>query len=75
MDALTQLLVILSILSGFFLTLTLLCTLLERLPAYALTRPRRGRTPRTQRGVRTTRPRRRREVPDDLAALTPHIAQ
>ncbi len=74
MDALTQLLVILSVLSGLFLTLTLLCTLLERLPAYAVTRPRRGRTQRTHRRVRTTRPRRRREVPDDLAASTGPIA-
>ena len=70
MDALTQLLVILFVLSGLFLTLTLLCTLLERLPAYAVTRPRRGRTQRTQRRARTTRPRRRREVTDDLAALS-----
>jgi hypothetical protein len=74
-DALTQLLVILSVLSGLFLTLTLLCTLLARLPAYAVARPRRGRPQRTQRRVRTNRPRRRREVPDDLAALAAHIAQ
>lgn len=74
MDALTQLLVILSVLSGLFLTLTLICSLIERLPAYAVTRPRRGRIQRTHRRVRTTRPRRRREVPQDLAQLSASTA-
>lgn len=69
MDAFIDLLAILSFLSSFYLGLSLVCALIERLPAYAATRPRRGRNQRTQRRVRTTRPRRRRESPDDLAAL------
>lgn len=75
MDALTNLLAILSVLSGVFLTLSLLCTLLERLPVYAVARPRSGRTERTQRRVRTTRPRRRHGTAGDLAALPARIAR
>ena len=74
MDALTNLLAILSVLSGLYLTLALICALIERLPAYAVARPRRGRTQRTQRRVRTPRPRRRRGTADDLADLATRIA-
>jgi hypothetical protein len=75
MDALTNLLAILSVLSGLYLTLALICMLIERLPAYAVARPRRGRVQRTQRRMRTPRPRRRRGTADDLAALPEGIAR
>jgi hypothetical protein len=73
-DAITQLLAILSVLCGLYLTLSLLCSLIERLPAYATARPRRGRTQRTQRRVKTSRPRRRRAIPEDLDPLPARLA-
>lgn len=69
MGALTDLLAILSVLSGRYLTLALLCALIERPPVYAVARTRRGRLQRVQRRAHTSRPRRRRGARDDLAAL------
>lgn len=74
MDALAQLLAILSLVCGLYLGLGLLCTLIERLLPDSRGRVRRGRTQRTQRRARTTRPRRRRELPGDLAALPERLA-
>lgn len=75
MDALAQLLTILSVLSGLYLGLAYLCALIERLPLYARGRVHRSRTQRTQRRVRTTRPRRRRESLGELAHLPRPLAR
>lgn len=70
MDVLNDLFAILSVLSAIYLALDLVCTLIEQLPAYSGARPRRGRTQRTHRRVRTTRPRRRRDAEKDQAAFS-----
>jgi hypothetical protein len=67
-DAITQLLMILSVLSGGCLILVLVTDLIERLSAYGIARPRRGRMQRSPRRGRTNRPRRRRQDPDAVAA-------
>lgn len=70
MDAALQMLLILSVLSGGYLILVLLTDLIERLPAYGIARPRRGRMQRSPRRGRTKRPRRRRQDPDAVAAVS-----
>jgi hypothetical protein len=69
-DAVVQLLSILSVLSGGYLILALLTNLIERLPAYGVARPRRGRMQRSPRRSRTTRPRRRKQDPDAVATVS-----
>ena len=70
MEITLNLFVILLFLSAFYLVLGLACALIERVAALGAARVRRARTQtgRTQRRIRTVRPRRRRDAADDLAA-------
>ena len=69
MDAVTNLFLLMLVLSGIFLALGLACTVIERWPALLGQRPRRApqRVRSSPRRVRTTRPRRAPGVPSDLA--------
>lgn len=70
MDAVLQLLMTLSVLSGGYLILVLITDLIERLSAYGIARPRRGRMQRSPRRGRTNRPRRPRQDPDVVATVS-----
>ena len=70
MDALLDLLAILSVLSLGYLTLGLVCALIERFAAYPVSRPRRGRAQRARLRARPTRARRRHDTPDELPSLS-----
>lgn len=70
MDALLDLLAILSVLSLGYLTLGLVCALIERLAVYPVARPRRGRAQRARQRARPTRSRRRHDTLDELPSLS-----
>ena len=69
MEITLNLFVILLFLSAFYFVLGLACALIERVATLGAARVRRARTQtgRTQRRVRTVRPRRRRDAAEDLA--------
>lgn len=69
MDVPLDLLAILSVLSLGYLTLGLVCALIERLAAHPVARPRRARAKRARQRVRPTRSRRRHDTPEELPSL------
>jgi hypothetical protein len=70
MDVPLDLLAILSVLSLGYLTLGLVCALIERLAAHPVARPRRARAKRARQRVRPTRSRRRHDTPEEIPSLS-----
>jgi hypothetical protein len=70
MDVPLDLLAILSVLSLGYLTLGLVCALIERLAPHPVARPRRGRAQCARQRVRPTRSRRRHDTPEELPSLS-----